>query len=190
MDDTDFEVPDETVVVDIDTVTNATEGTPNQAITTIIEDVLCNQNPWEAPDGYDTYIAMSLNNTFASTLPYVPAPGSDFDALLGRNAAAVAANRAQAEAFFLSEYGLDFSGGATSVQGGNIILRHISYENDYNAKINSISGYRLDTSGGDLHAGIYQAIVVGGSGAVLFGNWGGTGTPVPPATVLGSFRYG
>ncbi len=204
LEDATFEVT-ETAIVDISSVTNGTEAGVQQVTVSITEDAVCNQPAWPAPHGLTKYIAMSFERTFASTNGYVPPSGDAFDTYLARNQTQKDAKRDSAYAFFLSEYGLDFANDGISCPGGicimngpdaQVMLRYISFDSNFQAKINAASSYKVDTSGGDLRAGIYQVLTFdtenmsGNDGTILNGAWGGgPGKLVPRGTVLEYGEY-
>ena len=186
---------DETVIVDIDSVVNGTESGAQQVTITIVDDVTCNDTPWPAPDGFDNYISMSFEETFARPGIFTFPSGDDFDNYLNRTAPQKLVKKTKAYDFFDSEYGLDFSA-ETPVPGGiidssgNVFLRHISFDPDFDANIYAASGYKVHESSGDLRAGIYQAIVVNDPGATFYGVWGGVGGVfVPLGTVVEFGEY-
>ena len=172
IDDTLFE-EDEDVIVDINelSLVNVTEGTPNQATTTIKEDVICNGNPLTPPSGYTNRISISIDRTFAPVGPtstIIP-DGDYFDAYmnsLSDYSRSTNELRAKAVQYFSDQYGFDFSGGDVDPSGA--VLLHHSYSTEgmnpgddvsYQATINSATGYDIVSGGGELHAGIYYALI-------------------------------
>ena len=201
VDDTLFE-ENETVIIDIDTIAppgSATEGSPNQVTTTIVEDVLCNQSPSVAPSGYTAYITASIEKSIPSLDPL---PGGEaFDTYvdsLPQYVRSTNALRSNAEQFFLSEYGIDFTDNADTLSAdGNFELLFLSYStetgasNDLDPRIHNASGYNLTNAGGKLHAGIYYAVFnnIAETETPLTGVWGGAGIMVPIGTLVDYGEY-
>ncbi len=157
---------------------------------------------WPAPHGMTHYYSFGFESTFTPSVPgtYQLPSGDDFDDYLGRNQTQKDQKRDAAYDFFLSQYGLDFANdGVVEPEGifiyenavPKVLLRHISYDDDFGAKISAASGYLLDDSLGTYRAGIYQVITydTGLGGTNLTGAWGGAGTLVPFGTVLEYGEY-
>ena len=189
VDDPDYE-EDETVIVDITSVTNAFEDGTQQATTTIQDDQVCSYDPMATPTGLTALLTMTIDGSEGPVMGYTPISGDDFGTdVMNRTAPQNQAWRDEAEQFFLDEYGIDFDG-ANMTPDMAIVLSHWELDSAFNTRLHAMSGRRISANGGEVRSGFYSMLVVSSAGATFYGNWGGAGgTWVPPGTVVEFGEY-
>lgn len=136
----------------------------------------CNYAPQPLPTGMVAFYVVAADGQYDPLDPLFTVPdGDDFDTIyMGRTPAQATARRDAAVAFFLTAYGIDFSGGNTA-QGGAIELRHEMTDPRQDLRIWYSGDNMVQTNGWVVNDGYYKMIVVAPGGATFYGQWGGAG---------------
>jgi hypothetical protein len=137
-------------------------------------------SPTPPPLDFDRYLVFMANGVFSPE--EMMRDGATFQhGVMGRSPEEVAANKAEAVAFFAERFGVDFST-SDHVQGINLFGFELTPDANYRAY--TISGETLPSDGWVVRDGGWAGLV-GPEGITFHGTWGGAeGRDVPPGTII------
>ena len=137
-----------------------------------------NTEPQSTPSKFSDYMVLSSEQEFNDPGFTSIIPGDDFDInILGRTPTEQQDQKDLAIAFFLSQYGVDFTGGdidPTNKWG----LLHLSTSSQYNQRIIYAADSTVPTDGWVVHQGFYRMVALSqntGDPSIAYGVWGGVG---------------